>query len=107
MTVASMNILWIGLALVAIAVVVVIVRRPQMPRSTSVLMILGMLLLVLAASGVAIQLPSRSDTAVLVDMSPSTRTAGYRDRAAMEARIKQLLGDAQHREVVFFGENAD
>lgn len=42
----------------------------------------------------------------MVDLSPSTRTATYRDPAALRGRIGQLLGRSPHRVVYFASESA-
>ncbi len=41
--------------------------------------------------------------AVMVDLSPSTRGAAYRDRAALDRRIAQLLGPTPHTSYAFAG----
>ncbi len=52
----------------------------------------GLLLVAAAAGGVAIPYRQARSVTVLVDLSPSTRGASYRDRAMLDQRVRQLLG---------------
>ncbi|MDB5172180.1 MAG: hypothetical protein JWN51_953 [Phycisphaerales bacterium] len=90
-----------GLALTAL---IALIRRPKLPRMALWLAGLGALLLCLAAGGVIWQRPTAGEVAVMVDLSPSTRTAGYRDRAVLESRIAALLGKTPHR-VYYFAQD--
>jgi von Willebrand factor type A domain len=96
-TFAHPHYLWAGLALAAAAVVVALVRRPAVPVLTRVLWGLGLVLLALAAGGAIWHRPAAGEVTVMVDLSPSTRNAGYRDRGALEARVRQLLGRTPYR----------
>ena len=86
-----------GLILAAIAAVAVYVRRPALPRGAAWLGAAGAVLLSLAAGSPIWQRPSPSEVAVMVDLSPSTRTADFRTRAQLETRIRSLLGKTPHR----------
>ncbi|MDB5356701.1 MAG: hypothetical protein JWN24_3154 [Phycisphaerales bacterium] len=94
----------IALSGLAVAVLILLVRRPRLPRTTLWLVGAGTLFLCLAAGGVIWQRPTAGEVAVMVDLSPSTRTAGYRSRAALESRIAALLGKTPHR-VYYFAQN--
>src|SRR5438105_1582955 len=85
-----------GLGLAAIAVVVG-ARELAMPRASRALALVAMLLLALAAGGMAYHPHWPGNMIVMVDLSPSTRTASYRERRILETRIGQLLGGVPHR----------
>jgi hypothetical protein len=89
--------LYASFALAALAAAVVLLRRPVMPGATKALAGGGILLLSLAAGEMLWRRPVAREVAVMVDLSPSTRSAAYRDREALERRIRQLLGNAPHR----------
>lgn len=93
-----------ALTIVALAVVLGCVRRPELPRLTKLLGMIGLLLLALAAGGPSWRLNRSGEVAVLVDVSPSTRTADYRDVASLRQRIGALLGTASHRLYYFAGD---
>lgn len=67
-------------------------RGVPLPRLTRGALLLAILLLVLAAGELHLKFPKQARIAVMVDLSSSTRTAIYRDRAALDSRLKQLLG---------------
>ena len=69
-------------------------RRASLPVMSAALAALGLISLCLAAGGVAWDRPKPGKIAVLVDISPSTRTATYHDTPTLLARIRQLVGDA-------------
>lgn len=94
MLIESPTLLIIAAALAAGTVIVAVIRRIRMPRGAGLCMTIGMTLLALAAGGMSIRRPDPRKALVLVDLSPSTRTAAYRDEAARNARIRQLMGDA-------------
>src|SRR6185312_6914957 len=88
---------WLGLGLVALAVVVWAVRRPVVPRPALLFAAAGALLLALSAGLPRWDRPARRPVVVMVDLSPSTRTADYRDRTFLERRIHELLRDLPYR----------
>ncbi|HEV8291193.1 MAG TPA: VWA domain-containing protein, partial [Tepidisphaeraceae bacterium] len=100
----SIPALIIGAALVLIILAIAIFRRPDMPRSSQVLVLLGLLLLVLAAGRLAYLQPDPHEIVVMVDLSPSTRTAQYRDSKFLQQRIRTLLAQNPHRVVYFSDE---
>src|SRR5271154_2555340 len=77
-----------------------------MPRSAKFLILLGTLALLLAACGLALSLPTTPDIVIMLDFSPSTRGASYRDTAALNHRLAQLLPHTPYR-IETFGENAE
>lgn len=97
--------LWPAAALLGVAVVAAVLRRVAMPLSSRLLGLFGLLLLCLAAGGMAWRLPAAREVAVMVDLSPSTRSADYRDRKTLETRVKQLVGRAPYRIWYFAGEH--
>ena len=106
MTIAFPLSLCMGLLLVIGAAVIVVLRRPPIPRSTAILFLAGAALLALAAGGITVRVPAGHNVFVMVDLSPSTRTAAYRDRAALQSRIDQLLGRTAYQAVDFSDETA-
>jgi Ca-activated chloride channel family protein len=101
---ASPAMLAIALSGLAVAGLILVLRRPGLPGATLWLGGLGSLLLCLAAGGIIWQRPTVGEVAVMVDLSPSTRTAGYRNRAALDKRIASLLGNTPHR-VYYFAQD--
>lgn len=88
---------WAILALAALAVVIVLIRRPAAPRKTLFLAGIGLICLAMAAGKPTWNRPKEQIVAVMVDLSASTRTAKYRDRAKLERRIRELLRDKPYR----------
>jgi hypothetical protein len=80
----------------AIAVVVWVLRRGSAPRGPLLLVVLGAVAMVLAAGQPFVQWPRIGHVAVMVDVSPSTRTAAFRRQPELLQRISQLLGDLPH-----------
>jgi Ca-activated chloride channel family protein len=101
---ASPAMLAVALAGLAVAGLILVLRRPGLPGATRWLGGLGSFLLCLAAGGIIWQRPTAGEVAVMVDLSPSTRTAGYRNRAALDKRIVSLLGTTPHR-VYYFAQD--
>ena len=88
-------------AIVAITVVIAWRRRVALSQTTQGLALTGMLLLALAAGGPTWPRPAAREVAVMIDVSPSTRGAAYRDRAALARRVAELLGGTPHRLYTF------
>ncbi|HWE02034.1 MAG TPA: vWA domain-containing protein [Tepidisphaeraceae bacterium] len=91
--------LWMTIALVAGAgaAVVVFLRRLALPPGGLWLCGAGMALLCAAAGRPMLLRPAPREAAVMVDLSPSTRTADYRTRARLHKRIESLLGKTPYR----------
>ena len=94
---------WTVVALCALAVLIALIRRPAAPRGTFILFLAGLLLLIAAAAKPTLLRPSIQSVTVMVDLSASTRTATYRDRASLERRIHELLRDTPYQ-VQFFAD---
>ena len=97
----SLPSLIISALLVLIIVAIALFRRPDMRRSSQILILLGLVLLALAAGGLAYLQTDPHDVVVMVDLSPSTRTAQYRDSKFLQQRIRSLLGQNPYRMVYF------
>ena len=91
--------LMLGLALIvtAMAWTLIAARRAALPILSRWLCAMGMLCLCLAVGGMGWQRPSPGEVAVMVDLSPSTRTADFRTRSHLEKRIHTLLGTIPYR----------
>jgi hypothetical protein len=79
------------------------VRRPAVPTMSYLLAGAGAGLLALAAGAPAWSRPGAGEVLVMVDVSPSTRAARYRDGASFRARVQQLLPGVRRRVVAFSG----
>ncbi|HSZ55313.1 MAG TPA: vWA domain-containing protein, partial [Tepidisphaeraceae bacterium] len=91
----------VGLALIALTAGFTVVRRLRLPGPTLVSFGLGALLLALAAGAPVWDHPVVEPIAVMVDLSPSTRTAEFRDPAVLQRRIAELLRDVPYRLTYF------
>jgi len=99
----------INLAVAAAAALLIVgtaafrrIRAPWMVRS---LLLLGLVVLVVAAGGPAWHRPDPRQVLVMVDLSASTRDARYRDPAWLKQRISQLLAGTAHQVIYFASEN--
>jgi hypothetical protein len=63
--------------------------------------VVGLILIACAAGGPIIWLHPAKSVVAMVDLSPSTRGAGYRDRAALMHRIGELAGNVPVRLMAF------
>lgn len=72
-------------------------RRLALPPASRVLAAAGLVLLVLAAGRPQWRRAIAAEVAVLIDLSPSTRSAGFRDPQTVANRIKPLLGQTPYR----------
>jgi len=70
-------------------------------------LISGLILLALSAGGPKVMWPSGGKIAVMIDVSPSTRGAGFRDNNLFDRRIAELLGKANYRVYHFAAENRE
>jgi len=78
-------------------------RRVSLPIASRWLAAAGLLLLVLASGSPHWRRAVAREVAVLVDLSPSTRSAAFRDRAVVERRVRDLLGATPFRIYGFAG----
>src|SRR5580658_8591634 len=98
----------LGLAAIALAACAASIargRRISMPHISAWLFAGGLLLLALAAAGPVWLRTKPGKIAVMVDLSPSTRGAHYRDAAQLRQRIGQLLGGLPYESLAFASEN--
>lgn len=91
----------VACALGAAAAVLVWRRRPAVGAVTLLCAGIGLLGLALGAGELAWKRPASAEVVVMVDLSASTRGAGYRERARLEQRTRELLGDTPYRTVFF------
>lgn len=96
MTLAHPWLMTISLLLTLAAVAWVARRRGVRPRGSVALVGASIVLLCFALGAPSLQLPRAGDVVVLVDLSPSTRGATYRDRQALQQRLRQLLGSTRY-----------
>ena len=100
----SVPLLFLALGLTLAIIVIVVIRRLAVPRTTRALVLIGLFLLTLATGGANWRRARGGEVLVMLDVSPSTRTATYRNRLALDRRLHELLGDAPRR-LVLFAEN--
>src|SRR3954470_21483987 len=80
--------------LIAIALFVVgWMRRPALPRKSLLLAMCGIIFLALATGGISCRRGREPKIAVMVDCSPSTRDASFRDAKWVRSRVGELLGN--------------
>ncbi len=99
----SPMLLVISLGIAAATCAVAWRRRAAAPVFTAVAVLLGLLSLTMAAGGLTWHRSGPGDVAVMVDLSASTRGAGYRNRTQLDRRIGQLLGGRPYR-LIFFSQ---
>lgn len=100
---ASALMVQLALGLALASSVLLFVRRRAIPSATMGCFVAAVTLLVLAAAGPSLRLPTTRQVTVMVDVSPSTRTAQY--RTMLPARLRQLLGNTPYR-LYFFADSA-
>ena len=93
-----------ALLIAAAAVTLALLYRINLPRGARLLASVGLLLLSLAAGGLAFHQRDPREILVMIDLSPSTRTALYRNPADLHRRIDQLLGDLPRR-ILYFSQS--
>ena len=82
-------------------------RRIRLPRWSIFMGLAGLVLLCLGAGGLAIRWRGRPNIVVMVDLSPSTRTARFRDIQHLRQHVEQLLGGLSYRIVWFSDHNLE
>jgi hypothetical protein len=98
---ADTTTLAIALCVAAIGVSLLWWKGLPVPRGAKIVLSAASLLLALAAGEPNWMLPAAKEVVVMVDLSPSTRGAAYRDRAALDRRIRELLGSTPYRIELF------
>src|SRR5256885_1037263 len=88
--------------LIAIALFVVgWMRRPALPRASLLLAMCGIIFLTLATGGISCRRGREPKIAVMVDCSPSTRGASFRDTKWVRSRAQELLGNRPYELYAF------
>ena len=87
--------------MVGAIVAVAIFRNIAMRRTSRFFIVIGMIAIAVAAGKPIISRQSPGTVAVIVDLSPSTRGATFRDRTALLQRADQLLGNAPYQLMAF------
>jgi hypothetical protein len=101
----SLPSLYAALALVGLMAIVARFRRVAIRTSAQIILAIGALLLATASGRPTWNRPKSGTVAVMVDLSPSTRGATFRDRLSLDRRIHQLLGDRQYQLLAFSDRN--
>jgi hypothetical protein len=100
----SPRMLAIAAGIFAIAAAGALARRIALRRKPLILILIGGCCAALAAGSPIWLSPVHSRVRVMVDVSPSTRGAAYRQTAALRNRIAQLLGDNPFEITTFPGD---
>lgn len=95
----------IAFAMVIVIAAVVLIRKVVISALARTLLAFGAMLLAVAAGQPVWERPGSGVILVMVDLSPSTRGATFRDRTALELRIHQLLGDQPCQMLAFADHN--
>jgi hypothetical protein len=92
--------------LAAIAVIAIaIYRKLNFPRPIAILFASGLLVLAAAALSPIWNHPKRGVIAVMVDLSPSTRGAQFRNADDFRKRLSELIGTSPHQLFSFATDN--
>jgi hypothetical protein len=103
----SRALLAVSISMTALAAGITIRRRTGLPRVSLVLGLIALILWSLAAGGMVWRRAARQEVTAMVDVSPSTRTAAYRQRVGLERRIRELIGDTPFHIVLFADGNRE
>jgi hypothetical protein len=101
---SAIHSLWVGLIFAGLCGGIAVVQRTS-ARWSDILLGMGCLLLAIAAGGPMLNLRSGGSITVMVDLSPSTRGANFRDRDALDIRVHQLLGGRPYQILAFGNSN--
>ncbi|HMO26673.1 MAG TPA: hypothetical protein PKB10_10415, partial [Tepidisphaeraceae bacterium] len=100
MSVSNPILLIIGL-LLAVLSAMLMRQAPTLPIASRVACVITVVLLALAGGDIAWRREVPADVVVLIDRSPSTRGAAYRDPASLDALLETLLPAATVRRIAF------
>lgn len=98
----------LGIAALAAAIAamgIAIVRRIGIPLLSCLLLAAGIVLLALAAAAPVWNRPKPGTIAVMVDLSPSTRGAKFRNADFLRRRVRELIGNSPYQLIAFAGQN--
>jgi VWA domain-containing protein len=102
----SFNSLWLLIAAAFIALSatwIVYSRRPNLPPTALWIALAGVICLVIAAGRPVWHRPAERSVAVMIDLSPSTRGATFRDSTFLSRRLRDLLGKLPYHLWAFSG----
>ena len=92
-----------SLALAAVAIA--LFRQISLPKISKILFSLGLLFLATAAARPIWHHTKHGSIAVMVDLSPSTRSAKFRNPADLQQRLSELIGSTRHQLIAFASQN--
>ncbi len=98
----------LGIAALAAAVAamgIAIVRRIDIGLLSRLLLAVGIVLLAAAAGEPMWNRPRPGTIAVMVDLSPSTRGAKFRNADVLRRRVRELIGNSPYQLIAFAGRN--
>jgi hypothetical protein len=101
----SSHALLAALGLVGATIAIAIFRHIALRRMPRLIFALGAILLAVSAGGPRWERRPIGSVVVMVDLSPSTRGATFRDRSALDQRIRQLLGPLLYQAIGFSDHN--
>ncbi|MCY2955007.1 MAG: VWA domain-containing protein [Planctomycetota bacterium] len=104
-TISSWRALVAGNLLAGLIALIAIRRHVDVGRVSATMILLGLVVLAMAAGGLTWKAAEQGEVAVMVDLSPSTRTAQYRAVETLRRRVGQLLGTTRYRMIYFAAEN--
>ena len=90
-----------ALVLTAVGVAWLMLRRRRFSAWTIGLLVVALILLACAAGNIELRLPRAGRIAVLVDLSPSTRGAPWRDPAWLKGRLSMLVSRQSYQTFAF------
>jgi len=93
--------LTISLLLATAAIGIAFARRVDLPRATAVLFVAGILFFALATGRPVWMRATDQVVSVIVDLTPATRGAGFRDPVFLKHRLGQLLSGQRYRLISF------
>jgi hypothetical protein len=102
---ASPESLYFAFSMVCGVIAVARFRRVAIHHKAQICIATGAMLLAIAAGQPIFNRPAHGSVVVMVDLSPSTRGATFRDQSALRLRIHQLLGDLQYQLLAFSDRN--
>ena len=105
LTISSWGALAGGIVLAGSIALIAIRRRVDLGTVSATMILLGLVVLAMAAGGLTWKTTQHGEVAVMVDLSPSTRTAHYRTVQTLRRRVAQLLGTTRYRMIYFAAEN--
>ncbi len=107
MQIASPGMFAVAAGVIVLTCLFARVRGISLNQFSKVIIIAGLMLLALAAADLRWRKSADGAVTVMVDLSPSTRSATYRDRPALEQRIHDLLGNTRFHPIAFAEKPAD